>query len=253
MTILCYHAVRDDWDSQLAVRVDEFTAHCAHLARRRHVVDLATAVAQLDRSGRLPARLTAVTFDDGFSDFYDTAAPILARFDLPVTMFIVAATLEPGGQPVDWVRPPPQVALSTLTLDQVRELQERGVDIQSHSHRHFDLDTLSEEECFRDLQRSRELLEDLLGRRVPYLAYPRGRHDAAVRRAARRAGYTHAFSLPQAAETPGPYAIPRVGLFRGNRVGTLRVKLSRRYLPLRTGPLFPVARRLRAATARGRR
>jgi peptidoglycan/xylan/chitin deacetylase (PgdA/CDA1 family) len=253
VTILCYHAVRDDWDSQLAVRTSEFAQHCAAPARARTVVDLPTAVAALDRSWRLPRGMAALTFDDGFADFFEHAAPTLARFGLPATMFLVAATLEPGGQAVDWVRPAPSLPLSTLTLDQVRALQDRGVQFQSHSRRHFDLDTLTEDECYQDLLASREHLEDVLGRPVPFLAYPRGRHDAAVRRAAERAGYTHAFSLPESRETAGPYAVPRVGIFRGNRAATLRIKSSRWYLPLRTSPVFPLARRLVDAAGRSGR
>ena len=244
MTILCYHAVRDDWESQLAVRMAEFEWQCHALARRRTVVDLPTAVSRLDRSGRLPKGMAAVTFDDGFEDFHSNAAPILARHNLPATMFLVAGTLADGGQPVDWVRPPATVPLSTLTVDQVRDLQSQGVRFASHSFRHLDLDTLGADACLEDLRHSKELLEDLLGSRVDYLAYPRGRHDETVRRCAERAGYSHAFSLPQVREEPGPFSVPRVGIFRGNSPMTVRLKLSRPYLPVRTGRAFPYARGL---------
>jgi hypothetical protein len=73
-----------------------------------------------------------------------------------------------------------------------------------------------------------------LKRRVPFLAYPRGRHDDDVRKAAARAGYTHAFALPEEPEEPGPYAVPRIGIHRGNSVATVRVKSARAYLPVRT-------------------
>jgi hypothetical protein len=66
------------------------------------------------------------------------------------------------------------------------------------------------------------------------LAYPRGLHSAHVRRAAARAGYTHAFALPEGSEQPSDYAIPRVGIYRGNSQATLRIKAARPYLPLRT-------------------
>jgi peptidoglycan/xylan/chitin deacetylase (PgdA/CDA1 family) len=101
---------------------------------------------------------------------------------------------------------------------------------------------LSQEACERDLRESRELLSDLLGRPVTLLAYPRSRHNAAVHQAAERAGYTSAFTLPERRERPGPYAIPRVGVHRGNGSWVLRVKATRPYLPLRTS-----ARTARAA------
>ena len=54
----------------------------------------------------------------------------------------------------------------------------------------------------RDLKESRELLGDVLGRRVDLLAYPRGKHDEHVRAAAEKAGFSHAFGLPEEAERP---------------------------------------------------
>ena len=77
-----------------------------------------------------------------------------------------------------------------------------------------------------------------------WLAYPRGRHAEHVRRAAERAGYTHAVTLPDTREDRGPYAIPRVGVFPGNGVLGVRAKTSAAYLPVRTSPAFPVVRRL---------
>ena len=75
-----------------------------------------------------------------------------------------------------------------------------------------------------DLRRSREFLEDLLNGPVPFLAYPRGLHDEGVRRAARRAGYSHGFALPEGPERVDEYAVPRVGIHRGNGTRTLAVK-----------------------------
>jgi len=93
-------------------------------------------------------------------------------------------------------------------------MQDAGVDFQSHSWAHRDLIDLSFDECVRDLRDSREFLSDVLGRPVTLLAYPRGLHDADVRRAAEVAGYTHAFALPETAEEPGDFAVPRVGTIR---------------------------------------
>lgn len=251
MTILCYHAVRDDWDSVLAVRVAEFEAHCRHLAARRTVVDLETAVRRLDGSGRLPRGQTAITFDDGFSDFAVHAAPVLDRHRLPATMFLVAETLTPGGRPVDWIRPAPSIPLSTLTVEQVLELRDRGVTFGSHSYSHHDLDVLDAAACERDLRTSREVLEDVLEQPLTLLAYPRGRHNRRVRAAAARAGYRYAFTLPEGPEQPSAHAVPRIGVFRGNGVTTLRVKGSRWYLPMRTSRAFPALQSVRRAVRRG--
>jgi peptidoglycan/xylan/chitin deacetylase (PgdA/CDA1 family) len=250
VTILCYHSVEPDWDHPLAVSPDGFAAHCAWLARRRRVLPLREAVERMDAFGRLPAGSAALTFDDGFEALRAHAMPVLTRHALPATVFLVAQTLTEQGKPVDWVDRAPGHRLTTLDLDQVLEMQDAGVDFQSHSFAHHDLTSLTLRECVEDLRSSRELLGDLLGRPVDLLAYPRGRHDAQVREAAARAGYRYAFALPVGEERPGPFAVPRVGIYRGNRTGVVRMKSSPRYLPLRTHPrVAGLQRRLRSLSA----
>jgi len=242
MTILCYHDVQPGWSSPLATDPGAFGEHCAWLAAHKMVLPLAQAVERMDRSGRLPPGTTALTFDDGFRGLYVHALPVLRRTGLPATVFLVAETLTPEGRPVDWVDTPPAGPLQTLTTDQVREMQRAGVEFGSHSYRHADLTRLGFEECVRDLRDSRELLESVLGRSVRHLAYPRGRHNHDVQKAAQRAGYTHAFTLPEEPEEIGPYAVPRVGLYHGNSLVDLRIKSARSYLRLRATPAYRMAR-----------
>jgi peptidoglycan/xylan/chitin deacetylase (PgdA/CDA1 family) len=247
MTVLCYHSVQPDWTSPLAMDPVAFGAHCEWLSRSKHVLPLPEAVASLDSSGRLPRGTTALTFDDGFAGLHDHAMATLRRYRLPATVFLVAQTLTDAGQRVDWVDTPPDHQLTTLNKDQVLQMQAAGVDFQSHSYAHLDLTSLSFDDCVRDLRDSREVLESLLGRAVPFLAYPRGLHDQGVRAAAERAGYSHAFTLPEGPEQPGPYAVPRVGLYRGNTVASLRVKSARPYLPARTSGAYQRLQRLHRA------
>jgi peptidoglycan/xylan/chitin deacetylase (PgdA/CDA1 family) len=244
VTILCYHSIDPHWDSPLAVTPDAFVRHCAWLATNRRMLDLDTAVSQMDPSGRLPRGAGAITFDDGLAPVFDRAFPLLRQYGIPATVFLVTRTLMEGDHTVDWVDDPPAHPLRTLTRDQVLELQAAGARFGSHSHAHRDLTELGEKECERDLRESRDLLEELTGGPVRHLAYPRGRHDARVRRAAARAGFTHAFTLPDAKEPGGPLAVPRVGVYRGNGLLALRAKTSRPYLRLRTGPVFPLVDRL---------
>jgi peptidoglycan/xylan/chitin deacetylase (PgdA/CDA1 family) len=244
VTILCYHAVEDDWPAPMSVQRAAFESQARWLAQHRRVLPLAEAVSRLGPSGRLARGECSLTFDDGFVSVFDYAFATLARYRLPATVFLVAETLTPAGRAVDWVDSPPSFPLRTMTLEQVLAMQDAGVQFGSHSYSHLDLTTLSYQDCVSDLTRSRTLLEDLLGRPVPFLAYPRGRHDEHVRRAAERAGFAYAFTLPESGERVGPLAVPRVGIHRGNSLSTLRLKSSRAYLPLRTSRLFPLAARV---------
>jgi peptidoglycan/xylan/chitin deacetylase (PgdA/CDA1 family) len=230
MTVLCYHAVDPSWSAPISVHPLLFERHAGWLARRRRVVPLEVMVGSGE--GR---RDVSLTFDDGFASVLDHAVPVLSRYGLPATMFVVAGTLVDGGRPVDWLdRPPTTGPPPTLDRDQLLELRDAGVRVGSHGASHADLTGLSDDACERDLRESREILEDALRQPVPFLAYPRGRHDARVRRLAQRAGYTHAFALPERREPAGPYAWPRVGVFGANGVSALRIKTSPGYLSVRS-------------------
>lgn len=249
MTILCYHAVQPNWTAPMCMDPDAFAAHCRWLATRR-VVPLKESLHLLDRKGRLPRGLIALTFDDGFTSLYDHALPLLNQYQLPSTVFLVAATLTQSGQEVDWVDRPPDDKLTTLSLDQILEMQSAGIRFESHSFSHADLTRLSYRECVQDLRDSRELLESLLDTPVRLLAYPRGRHNDTVRRAAQEAGYTHAFTLPSQREPDGPHSVPRVGIYHDNGVPQLRIKSAREYLRFRTGPVQVLERRWTALKGR---
>jgi peptidoglycan/xylan/chitin deacetylase (PgdA/CDA1 family) len=244
MTILCYHSVESGWNSPLALAPAVFDAQCAWLERHRRVLPLLEAVQAMRAWRRLPRHTTAVTFDDGFAALYDDAWRTMRRHNIPATVFIVAHTLSSEGCAVDWIDTPPAHEVQTLTLDEILEMQDGGIDFGSHTLTHPDLRTLSDEECERELRESKQVLEDVLRREVPFLAYPRGFHNARVQRATERAGYTHAFALPTTPESPGRYAIPRAGVYPGNGLTALAIKTNPWYVTVRTTPILAPLRRL---------
>lgn len=253
MPIICYHSVDPLWDSPLAVFPERFEQQCAWLRRQKVVITAKNHAALAD--GRLQDKraLVSLTFDDGFAALYEHALPSLLRHTLPATVFLVVGTLEGGVQSADWLRPQPLHGPPVLNRDQVREMQDAGVEFASHSWAHHDLRELGEEECVRDLKDSRVALEDLLKRPVPLLAYPYGFHDAHVRRAARTAGYEYALSLPEGPEPHNRFAVPRVGIYRRNQLSAVKVKTTDRYLSLRTGRAAPVLYHLRGTYRKWRK
>lgn len=237
MSILCYHEVDPHWQSTLAVTPDAFAEQCAWLSQRR-VLDLDQAAPLAAATGRLPRGASCITFDDGFVGVGTHAWPILRKHGLPATVFIVAETVV-GDEPVHWVDGTEPGVLSTMTRDEVAALAAEGMTIGSHSRHHHDLTTLTEAEAFADLAASREILEELTGGPVKHLAYPRGRHNAAVRRAASRAGFEWGHALPETHEVGGQWAVPRVGVYPGNGMLSMRIKSEPMYAALRTSSIGP--------------
>jgi peptidoglycan/xylan/chitin deacetylase (PgdA/CDA1 family) len=71
----------------------------AFLARRGNVVPLANGLRALDQGEPLPPRAVALTFDDGYRDQLELAAPMLARLGLPATFFLVPGLLDGTARP----------------------------------------------------------------------------------------------------------------------------------------------------------
>ena len=71
----------------------------AFLARRCTVVPLADGLRALDQDDPLPPRAVALTFDDGYRDQLELAAPMLARLGLPATFFVVPGLLDGTARP----------------------------------------------------------------------------------------------------------------------------------------------------------
>lgn len=63
--------------------------------------------------------------------------------------------------------------LSLLTVKEIQELDENGIDIQLHTHRHrFPIDDI--ETCKREIRENREVLTRALGKRSEHFCYPSG-------------------------------------------------------------------------------
>jgi peptidoglycan/xylan/chitin deacetylase (PgdA/CDA1 family) len=219
--VLCYHAITDGWNHALALPPDAFEQQLENFLRRGFRP--ATAADVLDGTGR-PLH---VTFDDAFVSV-ERAVPVLERLGIPATVFACPGFADEG-RPLD-VRELAADAdalpkeLATMRWDGLGELIERGLEVGSHTVSHVHLTSLGEYELRCELGESRSRLEDGLRRPCRFLAYPYGEHDERVRRAARAAGYEAAFALPGRPRPRDRYAVPRVGIWRGD--GPLRVALK---------------------------
>jgi len=92
LLILGYHGIslsdEHHWDPSLYMHPDTLRQRL-ELLRKKHcsVLPLREAVQRL-QTGTLPEKSVAITFDDGFYDFYRLAHPILQEFGFPVTLFL---------------------------------------------------------------------------------------------------------------------------------------------------------------------
>lgn len=97
LSVLIFHRVLSRPDQLCHGEVDacRFDAICQWIKAWSNVLPLDEAIMRL-RTGNLPARAVAITFDDGYADNYTEALPILQRHGLTATFFIATQFLDGG-------------------------------------------------------------------------------------------------------------------------------------------------------------
>lgn len=117
LVVLTFHRVLADRDPMLPDEPDaaQFAAQLGIIGNLFRVVDLADAVARL-RDGTLPARCAAITFDDGYANNLEVAAPILRAHGMTATFFITAGFLDGSTMWNDIVIESLRIARETLDL-----------------------------------------------------------------------------------------------------------------------------------------
>lgn len=133
-----------------------------------------------------------LTFDDGTADFWEHARPVLQRHGFGATLFVVTGHV---GGVSDWDLNLGEPARPLMDWQQLRELQEQGFEIGSHTDTHRPLTELDDAEAALQLSRSRATLTEKLGRAPQLLAYPRGFFAERHKRMAREAGYSGACAV----------------------------------------------------------
>jgi peptidoglycan/xylan/chitin deacetylase (PgdA/CDA1 family) len=119
-----------------------------------------------------------LTFDDGGS----SAAAIgrmLAEHGFSGHFFVTTARIDSPG---------------FIDLEALRALHRAGHLVGSHSHTHFALSRLSDAEVTAELETSRKVLEDVLGKPVTTASVPGGFYSARVAELAGEAGFDHLFT-----------------------------------------------------------
>lgn len=160
--VLMYHAVSDNcWgSSELFVSPKNMEAQLKYLVENDYdpiwFEDLAH-VEDYDKP-------VILTFDDGYDDNYTELFPLLQKYNVKATIFVIAKDT---------------VGIShKMTEEQIRELSDSGlVSIQSHGYSHGYMDSMSEEELEYELTESKKILSRITGKTPYVLCYPSGKYN----------------------------------------------------------------------------
>lgn len=181
--VLLYHDVQQSYTPDKAVITvtpQRFEEHVTTLLEKGYTPVSFEDVYNASKGNfTLPQKPVIISFDDGYDTNYKYAFPIIQKYKVKATIFVVAGTVG-------------KVLETSVHFDwkQAKIMQQSGlVSIQSHTYSHDDLATLDSFQLERELRLSKYLIEKNLGTKCDIVAFPYGSCNQQVVDAAKRAGY----------------------------------------------------------------
>lgn len=219
--VLNYHKI-DNMHISLSVKPEDFERQMKYLAEHNfRSITPQELYAALVGGAELPENPVLITFDDGYMDNYTNAYPILKKYGLKATIFVITGFLD-RAQP------------GYFTWGQAAEMEASGlINIESHTVTHTSLTDLTEEQVKMELERSKNDIERRLGKQVDFLAYPTGTYNLHIAALVKEAGYKGAFTVKygNVDRASNVFAIERVPVFHTEN--TYRSFLERlQYIPI---------------------
>ncbi len=234
--ILMYHKVgapiRTRADRFLNVSAPDFARQMRLLARLGYQgITFAEAAEGLAGARPLPQRPVCVTFDDGYANVAEFAAPVLERRGWPGTVFIPTAYV--GGANT-WPAGAGDPVLPIMDWESLRSLAATGWELSAHTRSHPRLGELDEDAAAREIAAGRDDIEANTGVRPSTFCYPFGSFNARTPELVRQAGFKAACTVQSGIAHTGlnPYLLPRVKIaYRDAVAGLLYRLFLRPHLP----------------------
>ena len=165
LRVLFYHRVNAYSFSRLGMVSREITVQpaafekqLAWLARRgfrslklSEFEDMLTGAAEIDPKAVL------ITFDDGYADNLEIAAPLLEKYGFTALVFVVTEMI--GGNNRSWPMSDPTELGRFMDTDALRQWLARGHEIGSHTCSHPVLTRLNDDACLREMREARHEIE----------------------------------------------------------------------------------------------
>lgn len=192
--ILMYHYISvpppdaDRYRLDLSVTPANFDAQMEYLALEGyHPVRVSDLAEYLANGVPLPTKPIVITFDDGYTDNYQNAFPILKKYKFSATFFVITQYVDDR-------------KAGYMTWDQLEEMAIERMEIGSHSMTHPDLQGKPRAFVVSEIAGSKWLIESRIGTPVRVFSYPAGKYDAQTIDVLRSTGYLAAVTTePQGA------------------------------------------------------
>lgn len=177
--------------------------------------------------GELTGKVVGITFDDGFQNNLHHALPALKANGFTATCYGVSSLI--GGSNI-WDAG--KVAEKPLmTQKDWLAWHGAGMDVGSHTQTHANLKELPDDIARRQIEQSKDELQQMLGAEVRHFCYPYGWFEAKHEQMVRAAGYATATSTRRGRVQAGDnlYALNRIMVARATNPLQFFMKIATAY------------------------
>ena len=119
-----------------------------------------------------------LTIDDGVPSVYDIAFPLLKKYRIPTIVFIITS----------------EIGKTVMSKDQIKELHDSGIEIQSHSHTHKNHTLLSKNQIIEEGEKSKSILESIVSDKVNKYSFPGGYYSKSTCKTLNSIGYNQFYT-----------------------------------------------------------
>ena len=227
VAILLYHHVDDSMESPNVVSTATLDSHIsAILAAGFKIISLTDLLDWLDQP-HSQGLSVVLTFDDGYSSFCTHVVPLLKKYGVPASCFLIVSSSDNTRSQTAATS-----SLAHITPQQIRELADIGlVEFGSHSYDgHRYIDTVRGRRPYlveplvgesradfelrvrQDLAWSKTVVEHWTGKVCRFFSYPYGWVTDALRNQVAKCGFELALTTKPGIVLPGSdrYSLPRI-------------------------------------------
>lgn len=173
--ILMYHRVNDEVKKELSVKAKNFQWQMNYLRRKNYSVLSMDQAYRKIKNNNIKGRYIVLSFDDGYEDYLIEAYPILNKYNFPSILYLVPGYIDQN-QIYRWDKDLGKSDL--LSWQQILILKENPlIEFGSHTLHHYDLDRLQRNQLAFEIQKSKEIIEKRLNRKICHFSYPRGLYN----------------------------------------------------------------------------
>jgi peptidoglycan/xylan/chitin deacetylase (PgdA/CDA1 family) len=228
--IVAYHGVGDvaprHDPENLLVKPDRFRTQVELLRAAGFSFVTVADLAERAQGGPPPPGFAALSFDDGMDDNYSVLLPMLERWGIPATVYVVSGLI---GRENPWMAPGSGARM--MTESELRALAHAGIELGAHTVTHPDLSQLEREACLREMLESRDTIAGVSGAPVRTFAYPFCRYHGPAVEAAKAAGFVAAVTCGGRGSW-SPHEMKRAIVTGRDGLPSFCLKLADLYQPL---------------------